>query len=77
MMDMFINFAAYENRVRLVTLEGSRTNKNIVPDPFHDFDISYFVTDMDTFKSNDKWLDVFGKRTIYKNQRTWSCSLQN
>jgi len=45
-------------------LEGSRTNKNIAPDSFQDFDISYFVTDLESFKENDRWLDVFGSRLM-------------
>ena len=35
----------------MVTLEGSRTNTNIPPDDFQDFDITFFVTDMDSFTS--------------------------
>ncbi|GJM71133.1 hypothetical protein HMSSN036_33490 [Paenibacillus macerans] len=64
MMNLFLNFAAKEDRIRLVTMEGSRTNVNIPPDSFQDFDISYFVTDMDFFKENDEWLGVFGKRIM-------------
>ncbi len=64
MMNTFVDFARNDNRIRLVTLEGSRTNKNISRDTFQDYDISYFVTDMDSFKRNDKWLDIFGKRLM-------------
>lgn len=64
MMNMLINFASDDHRIRLVTLEGSRTNKNVPYDSFQDYDISYFVTDMDSFKENDQWLDIFGKRLI-------------
>ncbi|WP_334073592.1 MULTISPECIES: aminoglycoside 6-adenylyltransferase [Paenibacillus] len=64
MMNMFVDFAVNDHRIRLVTLEGSRTNKNIPPDTFQDFDISYFVTDMDSFKGNDQWLDIFGHRRM-------------
>ncbi|MBT2218070.1 aminoglycoside 6-adenylyltransferase [Virgibacillus dakarensis] len=64
MMNLLISFAKNDNRIRLVTLEGSRTNKNIPKDTFQDYDISYFVTDMDSFKEDDEWLDVFGKRLI-------------
>jgi aminoglycoside 6-adenylyltransferase len=60
MMQMLIDFAVHDQRIRLVTLEGSRTNKNIPPDKFQDYDISYFVTDLDSFKENDLWLDAFG-----------------
>lgn len=64
MMDTIVEFARNDNRIRLVTLEGSRTNKNIPRDSFQDYDISYFVTDMDSFKTDDEWLNVFGKRLI-------------
>ena len=64
MMSMLIDFARKDDRIRLVTLEGSRTNKNIPADPFQDYDISYFVTEMDSFKENDQWLNVFGNRII-------------
>lgn len=64
LMDKFMEFAIQDNRVRLVTLEGSRTNKNITPDVFQDFDISYFITDLNSFKVDDQWLDTFGKRDM-------------
>lgn len=64
MLDLLLGFAKNDPRIRLVTLEGSRTNKNIQSDSFQDFDISYFVTDMDSFKNSDQWLDIFGKRLM-------------
>ena len=62
MMSLILDVAARDERVRLVTLEGSRANRNIVPDRFQDYDISYFVTDMDSFVECDDWLEVFGRR---------------
>ncbi|MFS0661054.1 aminoglycoside 6-adenylyltransferase [Niallia alba] len=64
MMNMLISFARNDNRIRLITLEGSRTNKNIPRDSFQDYDVSYFVTDMDSFKENDQWLNIFGERLM-------------
>ncbi|EPY09236.1 aminoglycoside 6-adenylyltransferase [Paenibacillus alvei TS-15] len=64
MMDMFIEFAKQDDRIRLATLEGSRTNINITPDAYQDYDISYFVTNLDSFKANDQWLDAFGERLM-------------
>ncbi|MBN6205394.1 aminoglycoside 6-adenylyltransferase [Ralstonia pickettii] len=61
MMRLILEGAADE-RIRLVTLEGSRTNVNISRDIYQDYDISYFVTDMDEFKENEAWLEMFGKR---------------
>ena len=37
--DIVLNFAKTDKRIRMVTLEGSRTNTNIPPDDFQDFDI--------------------------------------
>lgn len=62
--DMILNFAKADERIRVVTLEGSRTNVNIQADEFQDFDITFFVTDMQSFTNNDEWLHVFGKRII-------------
>ncbi|SEM64467.1 aminoglycoside 6-adenylyltransferase [Paenibacillus sp. OV219] len=64
MMKLLLDFAIHDDRIRLVTLEGSRTNKAIAPDTFQDYDISYFVTDMDSFREKDQWLSVFGKRIM-------------
>ena len=62
--DTILNFAKADERIRMVTLEGSRTNINISPDDFQDFDVTFFVTDMHSFTNDDKWLDVFGERLI-------------
>lgn len=62
--DTILNFANMDERIRMVTLEGSRTNINIPPDDFQDYDITFFVTDMQSFINNNDWLDVFGERVI-------------
>ncbi len=64
MMKTLIDFARGDDRIRLVTLEGSRTNRNIPADRYQDFDIACFVTDMDSFKASDAWLAVFGDRAM-------------
>ena len=62
--DLFLKFAENDDRIRVVTLEGSRTNINIPKDDFQDYDITFFVTDMTSFIENEKWLDVFGNRLM-------------
>jgi len=62
MFDLFLNFANNDGRIRVVGMEGSRTNINIPKDGFQDYDITYIVTDKDSFTKNDDWLGVFGKR---------------
>lgn len=61
---MILGFAEADERIRMVTLEGSRTNRNIPSDEFQDYDITFFVTDMQGFTADDEWLNVFGVRLI-------------
>lgn len=62
--DTVLGFAREDERIRVVTLEGSRTNVNIPPDDFQDYDITFFVTDMGSFTADDGWVDIFGERLI-------------
>jgi aminoglycoside 6-adenylyltransferase len=64
MMNLILNFARQDDSVRVVTMEGSRLNKNAPKDRFQDFDITFIVNDMEKYKKSDGWLDVFGKRII-------------
>lgn len=64
MMELILGIAKKDERIKIVTLEGSRTNNNVPRDKFQDYDISYFVTDIDSFKITDEWLNAFGKRII-------------
>ena len=60
MMSIILSIAKSDDRIRIVTLEGSRTNINIPKDEFQDYDITYFVEDMESFISNDDWINQFG-----------------
>lgn len=62
--DTILGFARADERIRVVTLEGSRTNCHVPPDAFQDFDITFFVTDLESFTAKDDWLSVFGERLI-------------
>ncbi len=64
MYNLILTFANNDERIRIVTLEGSRTNINIPKDNFQDYDITFFVTDLDSFIKNEKWLEVFGNRLM-------------
>jgi len=72
MYELILGFAEHDERVRAVTLGGSRANKNVPEDKFQDYDICYFVTDMDSFLQDDKWLDIFGKRIIMQKPEAMS-----
>ena len=62
--DLVLNFAFQDERIRIVTLEGSRTNVNIPTDNLQDYDITFFVIDMGEFLKSDDWLSVFGNRLM-------------
>ena len=64
MMDLVIDFAKADDRIRVVGMNGSRTNPNIKKDRFQDYDIVYLVTDMASFLENREWIDYFGERMI-------------
>ncbi|MFD3080965.1 aminoglycoside 6-adenylyltransferase [Streptococcus agalactiae] len=41
MMDLVLSLAEQDERIRIVTLEGSRANINIPKDEFQDYDIRF------------------------------------
>lgn len=74
--DLVLNFAFQDERIRIVTLEGSRTNVNIPKDNLQDYDITFFVIDMGEFLKSDDWLSVFGNRIMMQNLKIWNYFLQ-
>lgn len=62
--DMILKYAAANDHIRVVTLEGSRTNRHIPRDEFQDYDITFLVDDLAVFTADDSWLEVFGHRLI-------------
>ncbi|MGN8646832.1 aminoglycoside 6-adenylyltransferase [Gracilibacillus sp. HCP3S3_G5_1] len=64
MMKIVLDFAKADDRIRVVGMNGSRTNPNLPTDRFQDYDIVYLVTDMKSFLENRDWLDFFGERMI-------------
>ena len=59
MMDLVLSLAEQDERIRIVTLEGSRANINIPKDEFQDYDITYFVSDIEHYIYNDERLNKF------------------
>jgi len=64
MIDLILDIARKEEAVRLVVMNGSRVNPNVSRDPFQDFDIIYFVTDVAPFVEKQDWLQRFGELMI-------------
>jgi aminoglycoside 6-adenylyltransferase len=60
MMDLIINTAIEDERIRAVYMNGSRTNLNVPKDIFQDYDIVYVVTETSTFIEDENWIHLFG-----------------
>ena len=64
MLDLILETARCDERIRAVIMNGSRANPNAPRDPFQDFDIVYIVTDVAPFKYNYEWIKRFGELII-------------
>jgi aminoglycoside 6-adenylyltransferase len=64
MFDLILETARQDERIRAVLLNGSRANPNAPRDRFQDFDIVYFVTEVEPFKYNLEWIRRFGEIMI-------------
>jgi aminoglycoside 6-adenylyltransferase len=61
MLDLIVGVAAEDERIRAVTLTGSRANPDVPPDMFQDFDVNYYVRDVAPFWENTEWIRRFGE----------------
>lgn len=64
MMELIMNFARSREAIRAVVMNGSRVNPNARRDPFQDYDIACYVTEVDLFRSDPKIPDYFGEVMI-------------
>jgi aminoglycoside 6-adenylyltransferase len=64
MLDLILDTARGDERIRAVVMNGSRANPNAPRDFFQDFDIVYLVTDVTPFKKNYEWIKRFGELMI-------------
>ncbi|GIO25899.1 aminoglycoside 6-adenylyltransferase [Ornithinibacillus bavariensis] len=61
MLDLILDVAKNDERIRAVYMNGSRTNPNVPKDIFQDFDIVYVVKETEPFIHNAPWISVFGE----------------
>jgi len=64
LLDLILNIARSDERVRAVIMNGSRVNPNAPKDFFQDFDVIYVVTEKETFLSDPGWIKIFGELMI-------------
>ena len=65
-INQILDFANNEDRVRAVMMNGSRVNANAPKDIMQDYDIVFFITDIEdlSYKINQKWIKAFGELVI-------------
>lgn len=71
MMDLIMNTAQNDNRIRAVYMSGSRVDPDATHDKYSDFDIVYIVKSIQSFTKDDQWLDRFGDRLIMQKPNDW------
>ena len=65
MMNLILDVARADERIRGVLLVGSRANPCVPKDIYQDYDIGYFVKDVGPFYNNTQWIEEhFGKPLI-------------
>lgn len=63
-LDVILNFAQQDTRIRGVLMNGSRVNPKIKKDIFQDYDIINLVTDVEPFKDEQYIVAHFGEIMI-------------
>lgn len=78
MMNLIINYAKNDNRIRAVYMNGSRTNPNVWKDIFQDYDIVYVVTETASFLRDENWINYFGELLIIQepDKNDQPCGIQ-
>jgi aminoglycoside 6-adenylyltransferase len=64
MLDLIVNTARVDERVRAVVMNGSRVNPTVPKDFFQDYDVVYLVTEKESFLADPGWIKVFGELMI-------------
>jgi aminoglycoside 6-adenylyltransferase len=64
MLELIVDTARSDERIRAAIMNGSRANPNAPRDPFQDFDVVYIVTDVAPFRHNYEWIKRFGEIMI-------------
>lgn len=77
MMDLIMQFAEQDERVRVVAMNGSRVNTKVPFDIFQDYDIVYLVTDVKSFIEDCDWTDYFGEKIIMQMPDAMGDSLED
>ena len=64
MMKLILGFASEHDEIRAVVMNGSRVNPNAKKDPFQDYDVACYVTDVEPFRRKPEIVKYFGEILI-------------
>lgn len=65
MIGLVLSIAKEDERIRAVTMGGSRANKDCPADVYQDFDIAFYVDDVTPFWDNVEWIkEKFGMPSL-------------
>lgn len=65
MQKLILNIANDDENIRAVLLTGSRADKDCPADCYQDFDVVYFVKEVEPYWDNMAWVEEkFGKPAI-------------
>ena len=68
MMELILDTARRDDRIRAVWMNGSRANPGAPRDRWQDFDIVYAVREYQSFLASPEWVDCFGPRIIMQTR---------
>ncbi|MCR2821929.1 aminoglycoside 6-adenylyltransferase [Lederbergia panacisoli] len=64
MIALILSIAEKDERIRAVMMNGSRVNSNVKKDRYQDYDIVYYVHELNSFLADHSWVNAFGERII-------------
>ena len=64
MLELILDIAKFDERIRAVYMNGSRTNSKIQRDKYQDYDIVFVVTETSSFLEDKNWINKFGEIAI-------------
>ena len=67
MMDLILEIARNDDRIRAVYMNGSRANPNVAEDDYRDYDVVFVVTETAWFMDNPDWLNSFGEIVVVQD----------
>ncbi|MBN2044191.1 MAG: aminoglycoside 6-adenylyltransferase [Anaerolineales bacterium] len=66
MIDLILKYASEDDNIRAVVLNGSRVNPNLLPDIFQDYDVVYYVDEVQPYIHNYSVFEYFGETIIFQ-----------